>query len=130
MTVGGTNWASGSTAGRQKGSGALVLLATGSADNTAAVAVDFFMDFSGVDAGTVGFDWAMVDHPTGDRRSSLRVYGSVDGATYEELEGARVLNVQNGVAASGTVAGVALPEAFDNCSGARLRCSACGTMPC
>ena len=121
LTTASTNWASGSTGGKQKGSGALLLLCTGSSDNTTSVAVDFFADFSGVDAGTLGFDWATVDNPTGDRKSSLRVYASVDGAAFSELTGAQVLNFQNGVSASGTVSGVALPASFHNCATARLR---------
>lgn len=121
LTTASTNWASGSTGGKQKGSGALLLLCTGSSDNTTSVAVDFFLDFSGVDAGTLGFDWATVDNPTGDRKSSLRVYASVDGAAFSELTGAQVLNFQNGVVAGGTVSGVALPANFHNCATARLR---------
>ena len=121
LTTASTNWASGSTGGKQKGSGALLLLATGKSDNTASVAVDFFLDFSGVDAGTLGFDWATVDNPTGDRKSSLRIYASADGAAFAELTGAQVLNFQNGVPASGTVEGVALPASFHNCATARLR---------
>ena len=121
LTTASTNWASGSTGGKQKGSGALLLLCTGSSDNTTSVAVDFFLDFSGVDAGTLGFDWATVDNPTGDRKSSLRVYASVDGTAFAELAAAQVLNFQNGVVASGTVSGVALPASFHNCATARLR---------
>ena len=121
LTTASTNWASGSTGGKQKGSGALLLLCTGSSDNTTSVAVDFFLDFSGVDAGTLGFDWATVDNPTGDRKSSLRVYASVDGAAFSELTAAQVLNFQNGVVAGGTVSGVALPASFNNCATARLR---------
>ncbi|MGD9782031.1 MAG: endonuclease/exonuclease/phosphatase family protein [Kiritimatiellia bacterium] len=121
LTTASTNWASGSTGGKQKGSGALLLLSTGKSDNTTSVAVDFFMDFSGVDAGTLGFDWATVDNPTGDRKSSLRVYASVDGASFAELAAAQVLNFQNGTVAGGTVAGVALPASFHNCATARLR---------
>lgn len=121
LTTASTNWASGSTGGKQKGAGALLLLSTGSSDNTTSVAVDFFMDFSGVQAGTLGFDWATVDNPTGDRKSSLRVYASVDGAAFTELTGAQVLNFQNGVVAGGTISGVALPTNFNNCATARLR---------
>ncbi len=121
LTTASANWASGRTGGKQKGNGALLLLSTGTSDNTTSVAVDFCMDYSGVDAGTLGFDWATVNNPAGDRKSSLRVYASVDGATFAELAGAQVLNFQNGVAASGTVSGVALPASFNNCASARLR---------
>ncbi len=121
ITVASTNWTTSSTAGKQKGSGTLVFLVNGSTDNSGSVAVDFFADYSGVDAGTLGFDWAGVINSTGDRKSSLRVYWSTDGAAFAELAAAQVLNVQNGVAASGSVAGVALPAAFNNNPGAQLR---------
>ncbi len=121
LTVASTNWASDSTAGKQKGSGALLLLATGKSDNTASVAVDFFMDFSGVNAGTLGYDWATVNNSTGDRKSSLRVYASTDGMAFTELTSAQVLNCQNNVAAGGTLSGIALPASFNNCATARLR---------
>lgn len=121
LTVATTNWSSSSTAGKQKGTGQLVLLATGSSDNSAALAVDFYMDFSGVNAGTLSFTWEGINNSTGDRRSSLRVYWSTDGSAFTELAGAQVLNFQNGSPATGTVSAVALPAAFDNQAGARLR---------
>ena len=121
LTIATTNWSSGSTAGKQKGTGQLVLLATGSSDNSAALAVDFFMDFSGVDAGTLSFTWEAINNPTGDRKSSLRVYWSTNGVAFTELAGAQVLNFQNGSPATGTVSAVALPAAFNNHAGARLR---------
>ena len=74
LTVATTNWASGSTAGKQKGSGQLVLLANGSTDNSAALAVDLYLDFSGVNAGMLAFTCEAITNSTGDRRSSLRVY--------------------------------------------------------
>ena len=88
LTVATTNWASGSSAGKQKGTGQLVLLATGATDNNAALAVDFHMDFSGVNAGTLSFTWEAINNPTGDRKSSLRVYWSTDGSTFTELAAA------------------------------------------
>jgi hypothetical protein len=69
----------------QKGTGAIVLLSTGaSPDNSTAVAVDFYMDFTGVNAGTLSFDWASVNNSTGDRNGSLRVYASTDGVSFTE----------------------------------------------
>ena len=121
LTVATTNWSSGSTAGIQKGAGQLILLATGSGDNSAALAVDFLMDFSGVNAGTLSFTWEAINNSTGDRKSSLRVYGSTDGQAFTELAGAQVPNFQNGIPATGTVSAVALPAAFNNQAGARLR---------
>ncbi|MFL5745261.1 MAG: cadherin-like beta sandwich domain-containing protein, partial [Niastella sp.] len=40
----------------------IVLLSTGSADNTSSAAIDFYMDFTGVNAGTLSFDWASVNN--------------------------------------------------------------------
>ncbi|MBU1695087.1 MAG: hypothetical protein KKC51_14150 [Verrucomicrobia bacterium] len=121
ITIDSTNWVSGTAGGRQRGSGTLVLLATGTSDNTTSVAVDFYMDFTGVSAGTLSFDWAAVSNSTGDRRSSLRLYGSTDGSAFTELTGAQVLNIQNNTSTNGSVSGVALPSAFDGHPGARLR---------
>ncbi len=121
LTIATTNWSSGSSAGKQKGSGQLVLLATGSSENSAALAVDFFMDFSGVNAGTLSFTWEAITNSTGNRMCSLRVYWSTDGSVFTELTGAQVLNFQNGSPATGTVSAVALPAAFNNHAGARLR---------
>lgn len=107
--------------GVQRGSGSLVLLATGTADNTTAVAVDLLLDFTGVNAGTIGFNWASVNNSTGDRKGSLRVYGSIDGINFTEINAAAVLNITNNVLTSGTIAGIALPANFSNNPNARLR---------
>lgn len=121
MTYATTNWTSGTTGGKQKGPGALVLLATGSSDNTTALAVDLFLDFTGVRAGTLGFDWASVNNSTGDRCSSLRVYWSTNGVAFAELAAAQVLNVQNNNPSTGAVRGVSLPAELNGAAGARLR---------
>lgn len=117
----------GSSGGIQKGSltgnplGTFVFLSTGPTDNTSAVAVDFFMNFTGVNAGTLSFDWKSVNNSTGDRNSSLRVYWSTDGSTFTELTGAQVLNFTNNSLTSGSITTVQLPSQFSNCPTARLR---------
>lgn len=121
ITTSSATFASGSSGGVQKGTGSLVLLSTGSTDNSSSVAVDFYMDFTGVNAGTLSFDWAAVANGTGDRPGSLRVYGSVDGVNYTELTSASVLNFANNVPATGTVNNIALPAYFSHSPGARLR---------
>lgn len=98
-----------------------MLLVAGTTDNTTAAAIDFFMDYTGVNAGTLSFDWAVVFNSTGNRCSSLRVYYSTDGSTFTELTSAQVLNKANNVAASGSITTIALPSAFNNSSTARLR---------
>jgi hypothetical protein len=117
------DFSTGTAGGVQRGTttGSLILLATGGTDNTNATAVDLFLDFTGVNAGTISFDWASVNNSTGNRTGSLRVYGSVDGVQFTELTGAAVLNLVNGVLSSGSVSHIALPASFSNNPNARLR---------
>ena len=117
----------GSSGGVQKGTDqipptqSIVLLSTGSGDNTSSAAIDFYMDFTGVNAGTVSFDWASVNNSTGDRNGSMRVYTSTDGITFTELGFASVLNFTNNFPTNGTKANIALPASFNNSPTARLR---------
>ena len=97
----------------------IILLSTGTADNTTSAAIDFYMDFTAVDAGTLSFDWATVFNAAGNRNGSLRVYASIDGVSYTEI--ASVLNFTNNVTASGSINNVALPATFNNSATARLR---------
>ena len=127
ITTSSATFVTGTTGGLQRGTAqtpstqSIVLLSTGTTDNTTSVAFDFFMDFTGVNAGTLSFDWAEVNNSTGDRKGSLRVYYSTDGTTFTELTAAQVLNFTNNVASSGSITTVALPAAFDNSATARLR---------
>ena len=107
--------------GVQKGSGNIQLLATNATDNSHAVAIDLLLDFTGVTAGTLSFDFATVFNTTGNRNGSLRVYTSTDGATFTELTAASVLNFQNNVAFSTQIQLVPLPASFTNCPTARIR---------
>ncbi len=111
----------GSSGGVQKGTGSMVLLSTGSTDNTSAVAMDFYADFTGVNAGILSFDWATVNNSTGDRKASVRVYTSTDGTNYTELTGAQVLNFTNNSPTSGSITNVSLPSSFNNNANARIR---------
>ncbi|MBW0176466.1 cadherin-like beta sandwich domain-containing protein [Sediminibacterium sp.] len=120
-TTATNSFSSGSSGGVQRGSGSLVLLATGAADNTTAVAVDLLLDFTGVNAGTIAFNWASVNNSTGDRKGSLRIYSSTDGVNFTEITAAAVLNITNNAPTNGTVAGIALPSNFSNNPNARLR---------
>jgi hypothetical protein len=121
ITTSSASFSSGTSGGVQKGSGNIQLLSTGATDNSSSVAVDFYMDFTGVNAGTVSFDWASVNNSTGDRKGSLRVYASTDGSSFTELTSANVLNFTNNVPSTGTVNSVALPASFNNNPNARLR---------
>lgn len=127
ITTATATFATGTSGGVQKGSAqspatqSIVLLATGATDNSSAVAIDFFMDFTGVNAGTLSFDWASLNNSTGDRKGSLRVYYSTNGTSFTELSSAAVLNITNNAATSGSITTVALPAAFNNSATARLR---------
>src|SRR2546423_1521903 len=120
-TVSTASFVTGSSGGVQRGTGTIVLLSTGTTDNTSACAIDLFLDFTGRNAGTLSFDWAEVNNSTGDRKASLRIYTSTNGTTWTELTGAAVLNFTNNVATSGSIASVALPAGFNGSSTARIR---------
>ncbi|MES2332874.1 MAG: HYR domain-containing protein [Bacteroidota bacterium] len=109
--------------GVQRGTNNIVMLATGGAgaENSNAVAFEFYMDFTGVDAGTLSFDWAEITNGGGNRNGSLRVYASIDGVSFTEIPAANVLNITNNVPATGTVNNIALPAFFNNSPTARLR---------
>lgn len=107
--------------GIYKGNQSFYMLSTGSADNSSSVAFDFFMDFTGVNAGTLSFDWASLNNNSGNRTGSLRVYASTDGITYSEITAAQVLNFVNFSPTSGSITNVALPSSFSGSATARLR---------
>jgi Big-like domain-containing protein/type IX secretion system substrate protein/endonuclease/exonuclease/phosphatase family protein len=127
ITTSTATFVTGTSGGVQKGSSqtvpieSIVLLSTGATDNTSSDAIDFFMDFTGVDAGTLSFDWVSINNSTGDRKGSLRVYYSTNGTTYTEIPSAQVLNFTNNSPTSGSVTAIALPAAFNNSATARLR---------
>lgn len=114
-------FASGTSGGVQRGNGNIVLLSTGSSDNSSSAAFDLLLDFTGVNAGTLSFDWASINNSTGDRNGSLRIYASTDGNTFTELPGAAVPDFTNNTPTSGSVTEVALPASFHNQPNARLR---------
>ena len=101
----------------------IVLLSAGTTDNTSSAAFDLFLDFTGVDAGTLSFDWATVFNGavSSNRNGSLKVYCSIDGTTFTDLTAAFVNNFTNNVTASGSITNVTLPAAFNNVATARLR---------
>lgn len=106
----------------------IVLLSTGStaslggstvSNNFSAVALDFYVDFTGVSAGTLSFDYATINNGAGDRPGSLRVYYSINGTTFTELT--NLINFTNNTPLSGSKSNVPLPAALDNVATARLR---------
>ena len=107
--------------GIYKGNQSIFMLSTGSTDNSSSVAFDFFMDFTGVNAGTLSFDWASLNNNNGNRMGSLRVYASTDGVSYTEITAAQVLNFVNFSPTAGSITNVALPSSFSGSATARLR---------
>ena len=101
----------------------IILLSTGSGDNTTAAAIDFYVDFTGVNAGTLSFDYQTFSNVLGtganDRSGSLRVYTSTDGVTFTELT--NVLNFINNAPISGNKTNIPLPASLNNSATARLR---------
>ena len=99
----------------------IIFLSTGSPDNTTATALDFYMDFTGLNAGTLSFDYATLNNSTGDRNGSFRVYATTDGIAFTELTFASVLNFTNNVPIVGSKTNIQLPASFNNSATARLR---------
>jgi len=121
----------GSSAGVQRGNtgaatGTICLQVTGASDNSAALALDFFMDFTGVNAGTLSFDAAQYTNGSGSRGGRLQLFWSNDGTSWTEFTGGAVTagtlpyNITNAVASSNSVT-VTLPVAFNNSATARVR---------
>jgi Family of unknown function (DUF5689)/Endonuclease/Exonuclease/phosphatase family len=117
-TASSASFVTGSTGGAQRGTQALVLLSTGTSDNSTSVAVDFFVDFTALKAGTLSFDAATVFNSTGNRLGTVKVYGSTNGTTFTDL-GANY-TATNNVAGSSSVS-VIIPATFDNAATARFR---------
>lgn len=111
----------GYSGGVYKGTGNMVLLSTGTSDNTTSIAMDLLLDFTGLNAGVLSFDWASLNNSTGNRNGSLKVYASVDGTTFAEITAAQVNNFTNNNPTSGTISNIALPAIFNNSATARLR---------
>ncbi len=102
----------------------IILLSTGSAsENSTSAAIDFYMDFTSVNAGTLSFDYQTFSNALGtganDRAGSLRVYSSPDGIVFTEIT--NVLNFINNTPISGSKTNISLPASFNNNPNARLR---------
>ncbi len=121
ITTATTSFTTGTTGGVQKGSGNIVLLSTGSTANSSSAAIDLYLNFTGVNAGTISFNWEAVSNSTGNRPGSLRIYTTTDGSNFTELPAAGVLDVYNNGNAAGTISNVSLPASFNNSATARIR---------
>jgi len=118
-TKSSATFVTGTSGGVQKGTGNFVFLSTGSTATSEAVAVDLLLDYTGVNAGTLSFNWAGVDNGGGTRPTSLRIFWSTDNTTFTEITAAQVIDVQSPT--TGSITTVALPSAFNNSATARLR---------
>ena len=120
-TVSTAAFVSGTSGGVQKGTGNIQLLSTNGTDNINADAIDLLLDFTGMNAGTLSYDFATAFNSTGNRNGSLRVYTSIDGTTFSELTAASVVDFTNNVTFSRQISLVSLPASFTNCPTARIR---------
>ncbi|WP_162910757.1 T9SS type A sorting domain-containing protein [Hymenobacter oligotrophus] len=115
----------GTAGGVQKGTndalGKIVLLATGTTDGQNAAAFDLNLDFSNATAGTISLDWASVNNSTGDRRSTFKLQTNTGAnGVFVDLPHPAVV-VANNVPTSGALNNIALPAAFSNNAGAKIR---------
>jgi trimeric autotransporter adhesin len=106
------------------GTQSIVLLSTGTTNNTTSAAIDLWVDFTGVNAGTLSFDYTTIQNNligSGDNRpGSLRVYGSPDkGVTFTEIT--NVLNFTNNLVLSDSKTNVPLPVSFNNNANSLIR---------
>lgn len=119
-----TTFVATSSTGVQRGTNvpgiAIVLLPTGTTDNSTAIAIDLYLDFTGRNAGTLSFDWSAVANNTGNRAATLKVYATPDGTTFSEVSGTTV-TATNFVVGSGSVSSIALPASLNGSATARLR---------
>jgi hypothetical protein len=104
--------------------GKLGLMTTGTTDNTNSTAIDLFLDFTGVAAGTLSFNVEkIVNTPVAIARiSSLLAYGSTDGLTWVAIPLGTIVTVDNtSTAQTFTITNAALPAIFNNSASARIR---------
>jgi trimeric autotransporter adhesin len=127
LTVSSTNFQvsgnpnQGSSSGFYRGTQNINLISTGTTNNTSSIAIDLFLNFTGVNAGTLSFDWASLNNSSGDRAGSLRIYTSIDKINFTELAAASVLNFINNSPTNGTISFVQLPSNFNNKDSAIIR---------
>lgn len=126
-----TVFTSSTSGGVQRGTGAIVLLATG-ADGANASAFDLYLDFTGRAAGTISLDWAEVNNSTGNRQSTFKLQTSTaPTGGFVDLPQTAIV-ITNNQASAGRLT-VALPAAFTNQGRAKVRfylaATAGGTVP-
>lgn len=103
----------------------MIFLSTGSTDNSAAVACDLNLNFTGRNAGNLTFNYAnilnsSVASPNG-RSSSLLVYYSTDGASWTSLGGPYTVYNNTEASTANVPVSLPLPSALNNQSTVKLR---------
>ena len=96
--------------------GNLLFLTTGSTNNSAAIAADLNLDFTGRTAGNISFDLATVfNGNAGDnRQATLRLYYSLNGTTWTEVFGNNLPYVATNSLVGSAAISVALSNAITN----------------
>ena len=113
----GTNFTvftTGVSGGVQKGTEAIVFLATG----TNAGATDLLLNFTGRDAGSLSFDYSKIANTVNDtspRTSDLKIQYSVDnGVTFADVTGYAIPRITNNSTPESGNLTIALPAALNN----------------
>ncbi|UOQ67880.1 cellulose binding domain-containing protein [Hymenobacter volaticus] len=117
-----TVFVSGSSGGVQKGTEAIVLLATGATpEGSSAAAFDLNLDFTASAAGSISLDWAEVDNTSGSRQATFKLQTNTGtNGAFVDLPGSTVL-ITNFVATKGSLTALPLPAAFANKADAKIR---------
>ena len=101
--------------------GNLLFLTAGATDNSAAIAADLNLNFTGRSAGTISFDAATVFNSTGNRQGTLRLYYSLNGTTWTEVFGNNLPYVATNNTTGSASISVALSSAITNQGTVKLR---------
>ncbi|OUJ72679.1 cellulose binding domain-containing protein [Hymenobacter crusticola] len=116
-----TVFATSTSGGVQKGTGSIILLATGPTDGTNAAAFDLNLDFAASTAGSISLDWAEVNNSTGNRQATFKLQTNTGtNGAFVDLDGSTVV-ITNNVAANGSLTTIPLPAAFANKRDAKIR---------
>ena len=116
-----TVFSSGTTGGVQRGTGNIILLATG----TNSSAFEILLDFTGRNAGNISLDWSKVTNTVNasPRSSDLKIQYSINnGTSFTDLTGYSFPRVFNSsTAESGTLTSITLPASLNNVSTVVIR---------
>ena len=103
----------------------MIFLCSGATDNSAAVACDLNLDFTGRNAGSLSFNYAnilnsSVVSPNG-RASTMLLYYSTDGIAWASLGGPYTVYNNTGASTANVPISISLPAALNNQSTVKLR---------